>query len=303
MNLPVLSLIITNIIWGAAAPIFKYALTNIPPFTLAFIRFAGAAVLFFPFIYKRWRPLSMRDLGGIILAAFLGITIHISFFFLGLQNGISINAPIIAASGPIFLYVFALLFLKEKARFKVLAGMLVSLAGVGVIIFSPLQNGSIKTEIAQTQSNVFFLISTFGIVMSALVAKRVLKRVDVFQFTFIAYLFSALSFYPLALGELSTWSLAMLDGRGILGIVYGIIFSSLIAYFLFYWGTSKIEVQEIGIFQYIDPVAAIVIAAPLLGEFPTSTYLVGSLLVFMGIFIAEGRIHWHPLHKLRKDSR
>ena len=36
---PILALIITNVIWGAASPIFKLALTNIPPFTLAFIRF------------------------------------------------------------------------------------------------------------------------------------------------------------------------------------------------------------------------------------------------------------------------
>lgn len=300
MNYPVLGLIITNIIWGAAAPIFKYALTNIPPFTLAFIRFAGAAILFLPLVLHRWRPLSVRDVGGIFLASFLGITLHISFFFLGLQHGVSINAPIIAASGPIFLYIFALLFLKEKARPKVLVGMLVSLVGVSVIIFSPLQVSSVATEFARTESNIFFLISTFGIVASAVVAKRVLKRVDPFQFTFIAYLFSAVSFYPQALTELQHWSFSMLDSRGILGIVYGVIFSSLIAYFFFYWGTSKIDAQEIGVFQYIDPVAAILVAAPLLGEYPTPTYLLGALLVFLGIFVAEGRLHWHPLHKLAK---
>ena len=45
---PVIALIIANIIWGAAAPIFKLALTNIPPFTLGFIRFFFAGSILLP---------------------------------------------------------------------------------------------------------------------------------------------------------------------------------------------------------------------------------------------------------------
>ena len=56
------------------------------------------------------------DILEICIASFLGITFHIATFFLGLQEGVSINAPIIAASGPVFLYIFALLFLKERAH-------------------------------------------------------------------------------------------------------------------------------------------------------------------------------------------
>lgn len=51
-NQAIIALIIANIIWGAASPIFKLALENIPPFTLAYIRFLGAALILAPFAFK-----------------------------------------------------------------------------------------------------------------------------------------------------------------------------------------------------------------------------------------------------------
>ena len=48
----ILAILIANIIWGAAPPVFKYALEGIPPFILAFIRFFSASLIFLPFIFK-----------------------------------------------------------------------------------------------------------------------------------------------------------------------------------------------------------------------------------------------------------
>jgi drug/metabolite transporter (DMT)-like permease len=97
--------------------------------------------------------------------------------------------------------------------------------------------------------------------------------------------------------ELQQWSFALLDLRGWIGIVFGVIFSSAIAYTLYNYGISKLDAQEVGIFSYIDPVIAVLLAIPLLQEFPTFYFYAGTFLVFLGIVIAEGRIHWHPLHK------
>jgi len=42
------------------------------------------------------------------------------------------------------------------------------------------------------------------------------------------------------------------------------------------------------------------VAVPLLHETITGTYVLGAVLVFFGIFIAEGRLNYHPLQKLRE---
>src|SRR3990167_6444222 len=131
---PVLALIIANIIWGGASPIFKFSLENIPPFTLAFIRFFFASFFFLPFVFKYRHQLTWRNFFEICLTSFFGITLNISAFFLGLQRTESINAPIIASAGPVFIFILSVIFLKERANRKIFGGMLIALIGVLIII-------------------------------------------------------------------------------------------------------------------------------------------------------------------------
>lgn len=295
-NKAILALISANIIWGAASPIFKLALQNIPPFTLAFLRFFGAALLLFPFaVNDLW--IKRQDWGKFVLLSLFGITINITFFFQGLKFAPSINAPIISSSGPVFIYLFSIFILHEKNHPKVLLGTLISLLGVVVIVGEPLLNG-LKGEIL---GNIFFVAATLGAVVHAIICKEISSRYSASSITFWSFLIGSLTFLPFFLYEMvDLHPFATLDYRGIVGLGFGIFLSSALAYSLFDWGIKKIDVQEVGLFYYIDPIIAAMIAIPLLGEVITSLFLLGSLLVFSGIFIAEGRLHYHPLHKLRR---
>jgi len=297
---PVLALIIANIIWGMSSPIFKFALTNIPPFTLAFIRFFFAGLLFIPFALNKWQRLTLKQWVEIILVGFFGITINISFFFLGLQKTESINVPIIASSGPVFIYLLSIMFLKEKPKLKVLSGMLIALIGVLFIILSPLILDGKKFMIGAVEGNLFILLATFGSVFQTIFGRDILKKINVLQVSAITFLFGSLTFIPFISRELVNWNVSNLNIAGWTGIIFGVFFSSALSYFLFYYGVSRLKAQEVGIFTYIDPIAAIIIAAPLLHEYPNIFYLFGSFLIFGGIYFAEGRVHWHPFHRLRK---
>jgi len=300
---PVVALIGANIVWGAASPIFKLALENIPPFTLAFIRFYGATLLYLIFALRQWKALTLKQMGYVLLGAFFGVTINISFYFLGLPKTHSINAPIIASTSPIFLYLISIFFLKERQHKRVLYGMIVAFLGAMVIIFSPiLMDGKISLQQKETEllGNLFLVFATLGSIGQTLAHKKILKEVGAIQVTFLSFLFGSMSFLPFAMGELTTWSYTSLDGRGWLGILFGVFLSSALAYGLFIYGISKLHAQEIGLFTYIDPVIAVILAIPLLGEHPNVLFYVGSILVFLGIFFAERRIHWHPFHKIRR---
>lgn len=302
MNRAVLALLITNIIWGASPPIYKLALTNIPPFTLAFLRFLIAGLIFLPLAIRVWKPITGRDLFFVCVSAFFGITVNITFFFLGLQRGISINSTLIASSGPVFIFVLAILFLREKFHPKVFVGMMVALCGVLVVVFSPYLNGGYFSKNVGTLANLFFVAATFGAVADTLIAKRVLGRVNFVQFTAVAFLFAAWSFFPFTVYELSSWSFSEINILGVIGVFYGSLCASTIAYSFLYYGISKIKASEIGLFMYAEPVVTVLMAIPLLGEYPTRFYFYGAFLVIAGIYIAEGRLHWHPIHLLpRKD--
>lgn len=303
-NQAIFALIIANTIWGAASPIFKLALENISPFTLAFVRFFGATFLLLPFALIRQNNKvfslefpSKKDWSKIIALSVCGITINITFFFFGLKLSPSINAPIIASAGPLVLYIFSLLILKEKSHPKVLAGTLVSLFGVLIVIGKPIIDGTFNGELL---GNLFLVFAMMGAVGHAIISKEILDKYHVSTITFWSFLIGSITFLPFFIYELRTTnSLYFLDYRGWLGIIFGVFLSSALAYFLFEWAVKKLQAQEVGIFTYIDPIVAILIAIPLLSEKPSLIYILGSIFVFLGIFIAEGRLHWHPVHKLK----
>lgn len=293
----ILALITANIIWGAASPIFKLALQNLPPFTLAFLRFFGASLLLFPLTMNNLK-IEKKDLFNLFLLSFFGISINITFFFLGLELAPSINAPIIASSGPVFLYFFSILILHEKPQPKVFFGMLISLAGILLIVGQPIITQGIDRQLI---GNLFFILAMFGAVGHAIFSKKIIPKYAASTVTFWSFVIGAFSFLPLFLHELSVANpFVTLDIRGLFGLYFGIFFSSALAYLLFEWGIKRINAQETGLFTYIDPIAAILLAIPLLGEKITLIFLLGSILVFAGIFLAENRLHYHPLHKLVK---
>lgn len=294
----VIALIFCNIIWGAGPPIFKWSLQNISPLTLVFFRSLIPVIILLPFAHKNLQRVRIRDAFFFVLAGLFGITINLGLYLIGLQYSASINQPVIASSGPIFLLIGSALFLKDKATKKVLFGNLVGLTGVLFIVLQPVL---MDHQYNSLWGNILFVLSTIAAVLGTLVSKRLGNRYSAFTLLFWTFFVAAVSLLPIPFEEISHHAFLLNIGiRGIFGILFGAIFSSTIGYGLFYWGLKHIKASETAIFSYVDPVAAIIIASPLLHEYPTPLYLFGSFLVFFGIYIAERRIHWHPLHKLFK---
>lgn len=291
----ILGLIIANIIWGAGSPILKWSLQSIHPFTLAFLRFYIGAIILLPFLKPNSLTVKKSDWKSLCLMAVFGVNINIGFFFFGLLITPSINAPIIASSGPIFLTLLAMFFLKEHPGAKKILGGLIGLIGVLLILFQPILESGFKGSIL---GNIFLLLATFASLVPVFILKSIGKRYPITTLIFWEFIISSILFLPFVVYELTAFPL-IIDQKALVGILYGAVFASAIAYIFSSWAIKFLTAADVGIFTYIDPIAAIVIAVPLLGEIPTATFLIGSLLVFGGIYIAEGRIHYHPIHKLK----
>jgi drug/metabolite transporter (DMT)-like permease len=292
----VLALIAANMIWGAAAPVFKWALADIHPYTLAFLRFSVPLFLMYPFVRGKLK-INKKDFLNIILIGVTGIGINIIFFFQGLLHAPSINAALIGSSGPIFIILYSLLFLKEKPNKKLVLGAHVGLFGIILVLATPF---IIDGKLAAI-GNVFYLFAMLGAVTSVLITRNVAKRNSPESITFWSFLVGSIVFFPFFINEVHTFGfLQNLNARGIIGLTFGILLCSLTAYFLQNWALKYLAAADVSVFTYIDPVVAILIAAPLLGEFPDIAFVFGSLFVLGGIFIAEGRLHYHPLHRLFK---
>lgn len=294
-KIAVFALIVANLIWGAASPIFKWSMESISPFTLGYLRFFFAALFLFPFAYKNL-SIMKKDFFLLFLIGFFSVPVHIGLYFMGLQYAPSINAPIIASSAPIFLIMFSIVFLKEKPRMKVLLGTLLSLIGVAVIIFRPILEHGFDTAIL---GNVFFFLSMLSGIVHLLLLKKIMHRYSSTTITFWTFVIGTLFFASLMILEMDSSTFVFdVNIQSLTGIIFGAIFSSGIAWLLLAFGIKYIPANEVGIFVYIDPIVTALVAIPLLGETITTSYIVGSSIVFFGIFIAENRLHFHPIHRL-----
>lgn len=294
-QIAIIFLISANIIWGAALPIYKWALEVIPPFTFAFLRFFIASLILIPFIYKKFK-FEKKDIPKLIFVSIISLTIQIPLLFFGLKLAPSINAPIIISSGPIILIGSSFIFLKEKVAKKLLAGTLISFVGVLIIIFRPALSSGFSGDVL---GNFFVFLATVCSVIQTIVLKKIMERNQTLVVVFLMFAIAAITLAPLALIEYSTMGLFKLDFQSIFGILYAVIFSSIIAYYFLSFGLKYINASDSGVFSYVDPIATIIIAVPLLNEVITPTYVIAAMLVFMGIYVAEGRLHYHPFHLLK----
>jgi drug/metabolite transporter (DMT)-like permease len=292
-GLPILALITASVIWGAAAPIFKWSIQNIPIFPLVFVRFFIASIFLIPFL--KTTKIKLSDFASVCLLGIFGITINSGLFFLGISMTSSINAGLMAASGPIFTILAAKIFLKENGSKRLIVGALVGLLGVLLISGQSILKQGLSTDLL---GNLCLIFSIWGTVGHEIMVKKLQLKYDSVLLTYAMFLVGALTFLPLAYLQLvqNPSFLLHIDIRGVTGVTFGILLSSLAAYFLWNWGLSKMPAGKSGIFLYADPAAAALIALPLLGEKLTTTDVIGAALIFLGIFIAERRIHYHLQH-------
>lgn len=299
-QLAILAIICTNLIWGASHPIFKWALEDIPPFTLAFFRFFIASLILLPFTIHHLK-ISHSALLRLSLLSFLGFFLHIALLLFGLKLSSSVNAPIIASSAPIFLIIGSFFMLKEKIKVKTAIGTLISLFGVIIVVLQPLLNNGFDSSII---GNILFILATLSLVLYTLLLKEYNLPYSSRTITFWMFALSTLIFFPFFLWESSfNPVVAVFTYKGIFAILFGAIFTSVIAYVFYNYAIKRVHTSEVGVFLYIDPIVTALIAIPLLGERITPLFLLGSFFVFLGIFIAEGRLQYHPIHKLRQPPR
>lgn len=293
----ILALMGTNIIWGASVPIFKWSLQDMPPFTFAFIRFLLASLFILPFTMHRLK-ITRQDIISLFVLAFVGFFVHIGLLLVGLKISSSLNASIITTAAPVFLIIGSMIFLKEKVRLGVILGTILSLIGVIVIILRPIFDVGLDGTIS---GNILFVISTLSFVAYTFLLKNYSTHLKTTTVTFYMFAFSTLMFLPLFLMESASHNLfEFITFQSMFGILFGALLTSVAGYLFYNFAIRYIKASETGIFLYMDPIVTILVAIPLLGEKLTSFFLFGTLLVFVGIFIAERRIHYHPLHRLRK---
>lgn len=271
----------------------KITLTQVPVFSLAFIRMFSASIILVFFISKKLK-IEKQDFGAMIFAALSGVTFNLAFFFVGLKYTEAINAAFLVAAVPIFTIIAAFFFLKEKLTVRLAIASLVAFLGVILIIGKPFVN----QDFSQLLGNILLLISAMFWIIHEIISKKLLKKYDGAVVAFYSMAIGAVTFLPFFLWEFfknPSW-FDNVSFSGGFGILYGIIFASLIAYIAWQKGLSKLGAGEASFFFYLDPISGAALSILLLGEKVSSNLIVGGLFIAVAVFLAEFHRRSHLLH-------
>lgn len=289
-----LAVTIASIIWGINSPVMKLALSVAPVFLFAFLRFFLAF-----FVLLSFRPslrIERKDIAKVIMAALLGVTFNISFFFYGLKLSSAINAAVLISTVPIFTLLAGAFFLRERISKNMILGTVLSVFGIIAIVFGPILNSGVSQSVV---GNILLLASSVSWVGFEVLSKKLFKKYSSLAITCYSFLIGSLMFLPFAVDDLLIVLPRILsDAKFIAGLFYGVFLSSACAYFFWQWGLSKLDAARVGFFLYIDPVVGTIASIVLLGEGITPLFVAGALFILLGLYQAEKR---HPYSHLKAN--
>lgn len=284
-----LLLTLTMLFWAGNFVVGRWAAGNVPPVTLAFLRWSGAAALIVPLAWRALRAdwPTLRANAGIVLGlGLLGSGLFNTLQYLALTETTAVNAAILQSAGPALIALAGFLIQRERAEPNALVGIAVSLAGVLMVV----AQGSWQT-LAQLSLNRGDLVMLAAMVIWALYTVLLARRpaVDPLAFAAATYIIAALINLPLAAGEHWLGARIAHSQGAWLAIAYTAIFPSLLAYLFFNRGVEIVGATKAGVTMNLVPLFAAVLAMALLGEQPGLHHAFGFALILAGVWLASRR--------------
>jgi drug/metabolite transporter (DMT)-like permease len=286
-NQPYLLLSITALCWAGNAIVGRMAAGHIPPVTLSFLRWSLAFLIILPFAWKHlahdWGAIRER-LGIMIVLSITGIGAFNTLQYWALEHTQALNTLLLQSAGPLVVAVWSLALLGIRLTLAQAAGIMLSMAGVLVI----LMHGDL-TKLSNIEFNRGDLIFLIALAIFGLYSVLSLKRPGIHALSFVAFTFGAgaACLIPLFIWELFTRPLMRIDAANLLSLFYVAVFPSTIAYLCFNRGVQLIGANRAAPFFHVVPVFGTVMSIIFLGEHPQVFHFIGFALVLTGVFVAS----------------
>lgn len=276
------------IAWGASFIATKVALRDVSPVTVVWLRFAiGIAILGIAVWMRNELTLPpVKELGYFAVLGAIGISFHQWLQSTGLVTAEATTTAWIVAATPIFMALLGWMLLKEKLSWNTLGGILLAVVGVALMI-SKGDMGSIILGQAGSYGDRLILLSAPNWALFSVLSRRGLKihpaTMMMFYVMLFGWLFTSIQF--IAADGMQEISKLTIDGW--LGIGFLGVFSTGMAYIFWYEALSNLGTSQVGVFLYVEPLVAIVVAALVLGEVIVSGAILGGICILAGVWIVN----------------
>ncbi|MBP1676385.1 MAG: protein of unknown function transrane [Bacteroidetes bacterium] len=280
-----IAVVLAMIFWSVSFIWTRVAIESFPPVMLITLRLFIASVLLYLFskLSGKFQRIRKEDRKWFVLLAFFEPFMYYIGETYGLTRVESTLASVIVSTIPLFAPVLAFVLLKEKISFANILGILVSLAGVFLVIYQP------ATGFSADPLGVALL---FFAVASAICYTTTLRKISthystinvIFYQSFIGLGFFIPTFLLTDVGAVSS---LQVSAKSVGALLMLSVFASVIAFVLFADVVRAIGVTKTNVFVNLIPVFTAIFAWLFLGETITVTKMVGIMIVVAGLFVSQ----------------
>jgi len=280
-----LLLIIVSLIWAIAGPVIKYVLGEVPPLPFLLLRFGISsliAIISFFFTGLHF-PKKLSTILLLLLYGFVTSTVTLGLLFIGLKQTTVLEMSLISLVGPLMIALSGVIFLNEHITKREKMGMGIALLGTVVTILEPLLSSGMG--FSRISGNLLIILYLATNTVSVVLCKKLLRLgISPSLMTNLTFIVGFITTLPLALGQSNFSHISTLS---ILGIIFMAVLSGNLAYYLGNKAQKSIEVSEAALFAYLYPLLAMPLAVIWLHEKITLPYVIGAVIVAIGVIIAE----------------
>lgn len=286
--IPYVEALFAVIVWGASFIATKVALQDLSPITIVWLRFLmGIIILGLVVVLRRQFSLpEKKEWGYFALLGFLGITFHQWLQSNALQTSEAGTTAWIVSTTPVFMAVLGWVLLKERLGWTKSLGILLAFLGVLVVV-SKGDLRSISFGKFGAPGDVLVLISAVNWAVFSALSRRGLKShpasLMMFYIMLLGWAFTTLLFLTTSgMSEIPSVTFNGWMAVGFLGI-----FCSGLAYIAWYDALQALSTAQTGVFLYIEPLIAVVVAFFILGEPITLALSIGGVVILFGVWLVN----------------
>jgi drug/metabolite transporter (DMT)-like permease len=258
----------------------------VPPMALTFWRWALALLVITPFAWRHVRADAAelkRRWKMVVMLSVTGVGAFGALLYLGLETTTALNSLLMQAAIPPLIMLFALVFLREQTGRGQVFGVILSLAGVLVVITEGQPANLLHLKLNPGDGLILIGVVLYAGYSLLLRFKPAVHPMSLLWATFLAALVMLAPFYAWELAAGRTFELGV---PAITGLIYVAAFPSFLAYLFYNRGIELIGSARAGQFLHLMPVFGAVLAVALLGEAFRGYHLIGVILIGAGIAVA-----------------
>jgi drug/metabolite transporter (DMT)-like permease len=272
----------SNLIIGRAA------ISEVAPWTLAFFRWFGAAVILLPFVLGplvRHRRALISNWVQITGLAILGMWICGALVYLGLRFTSATNATLIYTSSPAIILILEWLFHGRQISLRQIFGVFIAFIGVATIVLK----GDLS-RLAGLQFNPGDLLIAFcalsWALYSVLLKRPRLQSLPTMPLFTAIVIVGALTLAPFAAWESHALATFPTSRSAWLSIASLALVPSVFSFASYQYGVRRFGPSITGMLLYLLPAYGVGLAIIFLGERFQGFHAAGLVLVLPGIILA-----------------